>query len=272
MDKAGRSFGFNLKEQDKMQEIKDLPLEKIKVGEHDQRLQIDDENLDGLVSSIAKIGLLYPIVVSPTEDGYLLVEGHRRYTAVKRLGKDSITCMVRTGSSAEVAEVALAGNFFRKDLSSIELAAAIAECFKNGTMTIQELASGFHRSENWVHRMIAICDWPADVQQAMHENGMSISAAANLALVTDDTYRKFLVRNAVEGGVSARTTAAWLQASRSLLPAEEAIQAEPVEGQPVQVPAVPQGPCFCCGTVYKVNEMSHVPMCGQCVQTIRTVS
>ena len=75
--------------------------------------------------------------------------------------------------------------------------------------------------------------------------------------------------NAVEQGATARTTSAWLQAFRNMQPQEEAITAEPVAGATPQAPAVPQAPCFCCSQVYPVNEMSHVPVCGQCVQILR---
>lgn len=254
-----------------MSEIQEIPIENIKVGEHDQRLEIDDESLDGLVSSISRLGLLYPCVVVSHDDKFTLVEGHRRLAACKRLGKQTISCLVKDSEKASAAEIAFAGNFFRKDLSPVELAAALNDVFKSGSMTIEQIAKGFHRSEHWVHSMIAICGWPADVQQAMHVHGMSIAAAANLALVTDDTYRDFLLRNAVEGGVSARTTAAWLQAWRSMQPAEQAIISEPVDGRSSPPPAVPQAPCFVCTNVFPVNMMSHVPMCSGCIKTIRQV-
>lgn len=255
-----------------MPDVQEIPIDKIKVGEHDQRLAIDDDELDGLVVSIRRLGLVYPCIVVSQGDEYLLVEGHRRLAACKKLDKQTVTCSVEDSRGERAAEIAFAGNFFRKDLSPVELAGAIRDVHKSASMTIEQIASGFHRSTEWVHRMMAICDWPADVQWAMHTDGMSISAAANLALVTDDNYREFLIRNAVDGGVSARTTAAWLQAWRSMQPAVEAVQAEPVDGRSPPPPAVPQAPCFVCSTVFNVNEMSHVPMCGECIQTIRQVS
>jgi len=119
--------------------------------------------------------------------------------------------------------------------------------------------------------MIAIAGWQADVLEAIHECKLSVSAASNLAVVTDDSYRIFLVRNAVEQGATARTTASWLQAWRAMQPQEEAITSEPAPAGPVSVPMVPQAPCLCCAQMFKVNEMSHVPVCGACIQIIRQV-
>lgn len=252
-----------------MTEIQEIPILKIKVGEHDQRLQIDDESLDGLVISIRRLGVIYPLVVSPLDDGFVLVEGHRRLAACKRLDKQTVPCIVESSGGERVAEIAFAGNFFRKELSPVEQAAAIADVLKSGRMTVEQLAAGFHRSEHWVQSQIAICDWPPDILAAIHEGVISVSAASNLACVTDDTYRNFLIRNAVEQGATARTTSAWLQAFRSQQPPEQAIEAEPVPGAPVQAPAIPQVPCFLCGQVYLINEVSHVPLCGECIQQVR---
>ena len=255
-----------------MEEHKEVPIEKIKVGEHEQRIEIPTQSLDGLSSSIGRLGLLYPLLVRRSDDGYMLLEGHRRLAACRRLGLKTVRCNITDAEPDKAAELAFAGNFFREDLSQVELAAAIADCYKTGKMSIVELAAGFHRSEHWVQSMIAICDWPGEVLEAIHRGGVSVSAANNLAQVTDGNYREFLVRNAVEQGATARTTAAWLQAWRSMQPAEEAVQAEPVQGQPPAQPLAPQGPCFCCAQVFPVNMMSHVPMCGPCVQVIRQAS
>lgn len=254
-----------------MPEIKEIPIGKIKVGEHEQRLGILDEDVDGLVVSIGRVGILAPLIVRRQDSGIFLVSGHRRLAAAKKANFKTVPCIERSGDDVQDAEVVFAENFFRKDLSPVELAAAIDDELMKEVLTVERLAAGFHKSTHWVMRMRAICSWPSDVQKAIHEKAISVSAGNNLALVTDDTYRAFLVRNAIEQGATARTTSAWLQAFRAMQPAEEAIRAEPVPGQTIQIPAVPQAPCFCCAQVFPVNEVSHVPICGGCVQVIRQV-
>jgi len=253
----------------KMEEIKEIPVADIKVGEYEQRIETDDESIVGLAASIGRVGLLYPIIVRPESDGYLLVEGHRRLAACRRLGHKTVRCDITHYAKDDEAEIAFAGNFFRKQLSPVELACAMKDCMDNEAMTVEELASGFHRSVHWVQSMMAIADWPGDVQEAIHSDRLSVSAASNLACVTDDSYRSFLVRNAVEAGATARTTASWLQAWRAMQPAEEAITSEPVEGTRQQAPIIPQAPCLCCSQIFPVDRMSHVPMCGECIKMIR---
>lgn len=254
-----------------MSEITKIPIGDVKVGQYDQRLEQDADEVAKLAASIARVGLLYPIIVRKDGDKYTVLDGHTRLAACKSLGHKIVSCSVTRYDKEDTAEIAFAGNYFRKDLSPIELAAAIKDCVTNGSMSVEELAAGFRRSEHWVSSMIAIAGWPADVQIAVHADGLSVSAASNLAIVTDDAYRDYLVKNAVEGGATARTTAAWLQAWRSMQPQEEAVQAVPVLTGTNQTPMVPQAPCLCCSQLFEVNMMSHVPVCGACVQIIRSI-
>jgi len=252
-------------------EIKQIPLSRIEVGEHDKRIEKTDEGIDGLAASIRKVGILEPIIVSKRDDKYMLIAGHRRLQAAKMAGLDNVPVVLRVGTIAEEVEVRFAENFFRKDLTPVELACSLKDCLKQEKMTVHELAAGFHRSEHWVNSMVAIADWPDDVQEAIHNEKISVSAAGNLACVTEDTYRGFLVSNAVEQGATARTTAAWLQAWRTMQSPEEAITAEPVPPGAPAIPLVPQAPCLCCAQQFPVNMMSHVPVCGACIQLLRVV-
>jgi len=254
-----------------MKEIVEIPIGKIKAGEHEQRLEQTDNAIDELAASIRKFGILVPLIVNSSDDQYVLIAGHRRLQAAKMAGLSSVPVVLRAGNTAENLQVSFAENFFRKDLSSVELACAIKDSYNKDTLTVKELAAGFHRSEHWVQRMMAVADWPDDVLEAVHNERLSVSAASNLVCVTDDSYRGFLVRNAVEQGATARTTAAWLQAWRNMQPPEEAITSEPVSMGTHQTPMVPQAPCLCCAQLFKVNEMSHVPVCGACIQIIRQV-
>ena len=129
-----------------------------------------------------------------------------------------------------------------------------------------------HHSKHWVIQMVNMLSWPDDVLQSIHAGWLSISAGSNLALINDDTYRDFLLRNAMEGGVSARTTAAWLQAWRSLVPQEVAVTREPGPADAASVPAIPQAPCYICGRAHRTDELAHIPVCLECCGVVRGVA
>jgi len=254
-----------------MNELGKIPIDQIKVGEHAQRIDAEDPDIIELAASIKRLGIINPLVVVRDGDELRLVAGHRRIVAATMAGISVVPCFIRSSEKNVDAEISFADNFFRKDLSPVELAGALKDCLRKESMTIKELAAGFHRSEHWVNSMIAIADWPGDVLEAIHNEKISVSAGSNLALVTDDTYRRFLVSNAVESGATARTTAAWLQAFRAMQPPEEAVTAEPVPMGTPKEPLVPQAPCLCCSQIFPVNRMSHVPLCGGCIPILRQV-
>lgn len=243
----------------------------IEVGEHEQRIEVDDVDLANLVHSIGRIGLLSPLIVSEADGKIKLVAGHRRLEAIKRLGLPEVLCIVRKSSVSVDAEITFAENFFKKSLTPIEQAGAINDCYKNGSMTVQQMAMAFHRSENWIAAQMDMVTWPGDVQEAIHHGLISVSAASNLAVIKDDVYRDFLLRTAVESGATARSTAAWLQGYRAQEPPEQAVEAQPVAPGAPQQPLVPMLPCTCCSTVLRMDQMSHVPMCPGCIQTIRSI-
>lgn len=255
----------------KMPEVSQVPILDITVGAHALRETVDDEDLDGLVASIRRVGILEPLVCRLEGDVLNLVAGHRRINAALRVGLESVPVIIGDFTEAQAKEIAFAENMFRADLSAVEIAAGLKDVLEQEIMTIEELANSVNRSTNWVSRMIAMLAWPADVLGAVHGGWLSVAAANNLACVTEDTYRDFLLTNAHDSGATARTTAAWLQAWRSFQPPEAAVMAEPVPGQTNLLPAVPQAPCICCGDVYRTDELSHVPACVRCIKLIREV-
>lgn len=254
-----------------MEKIVRIQVEKIEVGKNEQRLDMDVDGIEDLARSIQRLGVLVPLYVTCEGDSYMVLCGHRRLRAARVAGLKEIPCIVVEHERRMEVEMTFAENFFRRDLSPVELACSLKDCMEKEIMTMEELAAGMHKSEHWVRSMIAIAGWPADVQEAIHVKAISVSAASNLALVTDEDYRGFLLRNAAESGATARTTAAWLQAWRAMQPPEEAINETPVAAGPAQVPMIPQAPCLCCSQMFEVNMMSHVPVCGECIKLIRQI-
>ena len=249
-------------------ELKTIPVHMIQSEEHSQRIDWDEDKMQELAGSILSDGLLQPIVVKAIDGGFVVVAGHRRLEAVKRLGWEEVPAFMAQGDDVKMRRVTFSENFFRDDLSPLELAVAIADEYQSGRMTMEQLAAGFKRTVDWIKRQLEVVEWPDDCLKAVHEGGLSISAVRNLAQVTDTKYREFLVGKAVETGASASLTSAWLQGFKAAAPGlalstvADGDQAEPL------LPAVPMGPCLGCSTVMRVDAMSYVPMCQHCITVI----
>jgi len=190
-------------------------LEKINAGENPLRLEGENKGIAELAESISRIGLIHPLVVAPDGDRYRLIAGHRRFAACRIVGLKDVAVRIITGDQREICEVALAENLFRKDLSPIEMAVAVAALITEGGMNREQVAGVCQRSTAWVKEQEEVVSWPSDVQKAVHDGWLSVSAASNLALVEDDTHRRVLLNRVRENGATARTTAAWLQSWRT---------------------------------------------------------
>lgn len=250
--------------------IIDIPVEKLNDMAHAVREQIKPDDVNGLTNSIARLGILSPLVVEKDGDKYNIVSGHRRLRAAVLANLKTVPCIIKDVSVSEVKEMVFAENFFRADLSPVEQAAAIKDVIDTGAMTVEQVAAGFHRTEHWVGRQVGLLSWPDDVLGAVHTGVLSVAAASNLALITDDNYRGFLLRNANESGCTARVSASWLQAWRSMEPPEVAIEKEPGPAGPAVIPAVPQAPCICCAEIKRTDSLSSVLMCATCINAVRS--
>ncbi len=174
--------------------------------------------------------------------------------------------IIRESNEAERAEVSFAENFFRRDLSPVEQASAIRGCIDEKVMTIKELAKGLHKSEKWIYDQAQITTWPDDVLQAIHFKYISVSAARNLAPISDPQYRGFLLATAVENGATAKQTAAWLQEWQLSRPKEEALAAPTVGGVVPAAAVVPKASCMFCCHMFRTDALNYMAVCGQCLE------
>ncbi|MHC4604925.1 MAG: ParB/RepB/Spo0J family partition protein [Planctomycetota bacterium] len=235
-----------------------IELEKIDAGENPLRLEGENKGIAELSESIKRIGLINPLVVAPDPNGdhYRLIAGHRRFAACRRAGLKEVAVRITQTDQREICEVALAENL-------------VVALIREGGMTTEQVATVCNRPIGWVKEQEEILSWPPDVREAVHDGWLSAPAASNLALVHNDTGRRFLLSQAKENGVTVRTTAAWLQAWRSSVPLQEAVQAESVSEQVEMLAGGPQSSCFICEKEFGKDGLSSRPICPNCILMIR---
>jgi hypothetical protein len=94
---------------------------------------VDDEDSQGFVDSIASQGVIEPIVVTPREDKFLLLAGERRYMACQKLGLATIPARIlpNVQSGEEVLTIQLIENLQRQEIDPIDKANAVLAFFQN---------------------------------------------------------------------------------------------------------------------------------------------
>lgn len=112
----------------KVVEFKDILLEELEIGKGQVRLSDIDKDIDDLVDSIRKVGLLEPILVAPPGPSgkYEIILGQRRYLAHRLLQEETIMAGVLDKRIEEieakvlsVTENLVRSNLNRKDLIDV---------------------------------------------------------------------------------------------------------------------------------------------------------
>lgn len=130
--------------------LKVLEVAKIVQGKN-IRNERDSEILE-LADSIDKQGLINPITVQKREDGkYVVVAGHRRFEAIKRLGWPHIECNIFEDlNEKEIILAQIAENCQRKNMSAFELVDVFEDLKERFNMNQGAIAKRFGKSETWV--------------------------------------------------------------------------------------------------------------------------
>ena len=103
----------------------ELPINKIKVI--NRMRKIDENNVEGLITSIKEINLLHPICVAKRGDEYLILSGAHRREAFLRLGRETIPAVVREDDELVNQLVEIEENIVSKKNNAIQEAQAIVK-------------------------------------------------------------------------------------------------------------------------------------------------
>lgn len=115
-----------------------VAVEKLVDNPFQTRLEYDQKELEDLAQTIKKEGLLQPIVVTPKDDHYIIVVGHRRKRAFELLGEKEIPAIIKKSLDDKDLQVLVAiENLQRVNLNVIE----------EGKMFADLLAAGFTQEE-----------------------------------------------------------------------------------------------------------------------------
>lgn len=186
--------------------VSEIPIALIGRNPYQPRQRMDEEELRELARSIAEHGLLQPIVVTETLDGYQLVAGERRLKAAELAGLDRIAAVVRQVVLREQLELALVENVQRADLNAIEEAHAYRQLADDFGLAHEEIARRVGRSRPAVTNRLRLLELPAEVQQAVIDSDISEGHARALASLERRDQQLELLAVVVARGLSVRQT------------------------------------------------------------------
>ena len=150
----------------------EIPLELVEPNRQQPRQHFDQGALAELAASITAHGVLQPIVVSRSANGYELVAGHRRVLASRVAGKSTIPAVVREDVTDRL-ELALTENLQRADLNAIETARAYKLLMETYDLTQEQLAERIGKSRSAVANTLRALAAPQVLQDAVQDGKIS---------------------------------------------------------------------------------------------------
>ena len=130
----------------------------------------DEENsLEDLAASIKARGVLQPILLRPTQNGYELIAGERRYRASKLAGLELIPAYIREMTDEEAEDAQLAENIHRKNLTQLEEAKKIQRDL-DLLGSVEAVLEKHHKSRPWLSKMLALLHLPEQAKRLITEN------------------------------------------------------------------------------------------------------
>lgn len=185
---------------------REVPIEKIQPNPKQPRQVFDEEALAELEHSINEFGLMQPIVVRESDDGYELVMGERRWRAAQRAGLDAIPAIVRKTTDDAMLRDALLENIHRVQLNPLEEAAAYQQLLEEFEVTHEELANKIGRSRPVITNTIRLLKLPLPVQRRVAAGVLSAGHARALLGLEDPGAQEELAARIVAEGLSVRAT------------------------------------------------------------------
>ncbi len=184
--------------------ILQVPIEDIIPNRFQPRSVFDSSSLDELTNSIKQYGIIQPLVLRKVDDKYEIVSGERRYRAAKLAGLISVPAVISHLNDKQSAEVAIAENVHRSELSDIEEAKSYKALLDQGFMTKEILAKKMGITQIALDNKLKLLTLDETVQQAVLDHKISDRHARALLIVPDHNQQRVWLEKIINNRLNVK--------------------------------------------------------------------
>jgi len=188
------------------QGIDEVPLASITPNPRQPRSSIRDQDLVELAASIEEHGIIQPLVVTKSPDGYQLIAGERRWRASRLAGLSNVPVVVKDVAPREMLELALVENLQRADLNSLEEAVAYRQLIDEFQLTQNQVARRVGKSRAAVSNTLRLLKAARRVQEALLETKISEGHARALMGLERAEAQEAALKTVLKQGLNVRQT------------------------------------------------------------------
>jgi ParB family chromosome partitioning protein len=167
--------------------FEELPTSAIRPNTRQPRRSFPEAGIQELAASIRGVGILQPLVVRSTADGFELIAGERRLRAAREAELDRVPVLIRQAGENESMELALVENLQREDLNPLETAAAYQALMEGFGLSKEQLANRLGKSRAAVTNTLRLAQLPERIRALLEEGKLTEGhARALLGLETEE--------------------------------------------------------------------------------------
>ncbi len=193
----------------------ELSVDAISPNPNQPRKDFDNENLSQLAASFRESGILQPVVVRRTGQGYQLIVGERRWRAAKLAGLTKLPAIIRDATDAQSLELALVENLLREDLNPMEEAEAYRRLLAEFGWTQEELAQRMGRDRSSIANCLRLLKLPEQIQADLRTGRLTMGHARALLSLTSPAEQLRLREEILAHSWSVRATEEGVQLKRT---------------------------------------------------------
>ena len=190
--------------------LREIPVELLQRGQYQPRVDIRQDTLEDLASSIKAQGVVQPIVARPiTGSGtqkYEIVAGERRWRAAQMAGLEAIPAVIKDIPDEAAIAMALIENIQRENLNPLEEARALDRLIREFDLTHAEAAQAVGRSRAAVSNLLRLLDLSDKVKPMLESRHLEMGHARALLGINDAVQQLDAARQVVRKGLSVRET------------------------------------------------------------------
>ena len=169
------------------------------------RREFNEESLRELADSIAQIGIVQPMTLRDTGDGfYTIIAGERRWRACQMAGLERVPAYIRTVDDENMMEMALVENIQRQDLTALEVALAYQHLIEQYGLTQEQLSEKVGKNRATVTNYLRLLKLPAPIQVALKARQIDMGHARALLSLDDPKAQLHVFDEMVANGLSVR--------------------------------------------------------------------
>ena len=183
-------------------------------GKYQPRIDLDEDALQELATSIKQHGVMQPIVIRPLAKvlpnspiTHEIIAGERRWRAAQIAGLTHIPAIMRPMSDDLAIALALIENIQREDLSVMEQAAALHRFHDEFGMSHSQIADVVGKARTTVSNLLRLNQLHDDVKQALNEGQMDMGHARAL-LALSPKQQPVIAKKIIQGQLTVRQTEA----------------------------------------------------------------